>query len=83
MNIQGQGGAYRVEGLEEPTLGGYGGDVLAFHPLASAPKLEGGFVSRRRDLQMRKIRRVEDRTTLAKSKKTLSVIRAKQLRGKS
>jgi hypothetical protein len=42
-----------------------------------------GFVSRRRDLQMRKIRRVEDRTTFAKTEKRLAVIRAKQLRGKS
>jgi hypothetical protein len=47
--------------------------------VASRPQWElvGGFVSRRDDLRMRKIRRVEDRKNSAHLKKVLAQFRAK------
>lgn len=77
-----------VEGLEEPTLGSCGGDVLTPWTLAPVPHnksvgtLTQGFVSSREDRRQRKIRRVEDRRPLAKTQRELAALRrAKQAKG--
>jgi hypothetical protein len=75
MDTMRQGRAYRVECLEEPTLGGSGGDVGARFPSSSAPQffqedimdeMAIGRVSFRDDLRYRGIRRVQDRKPNAK-----------------
>ncbi|MDN5941451.1 MAG: hypothetical protein L0H94_06185 [Nitrospira sp.] len=87
MSTESQDGAYRVEGLEEPTFGGYGGDVLTHFSLASVPqnkalgRLTDGFLSAREDRLLRRIRRRQDRSTDRRIGKLLTRLGTKKSQG--
>jgi hypothetical protein len=62
MNVEQQSRASLVERLEEPTLGGFGGDMMPFLPVSPTPQFSRK-VSRRDDLRQRGVRLRRERRT--------------------